>query len=468
MPRTPFAIVFAALLFAVGCHSDDPAQDAPPFTWDTGTPKPSDSSTPDDTAPVDGSDPDPDSDSEDIPIPVFCREDADCDDRNPCTLDFCDERAGRCDYSNLEMDGQPCDDGLFCNGSETCQGGECVSADPPCADAEPAFGSCIAPGVCDEERKACLDGPVKDGTPCSEPLFCLGDQPQVCLSGVCHTPEGAQNPCDGSCHGMQCREDTKDCRKMVDHTGQFCYGGSPCERGVCDASGACADQTDPCLVQYGTTPCYDVQCRPDLENNARPWRCDIVDAKPNMAPCSVPDNDCYGGATGSYCYTQAPLDPQCISGPHRPCMNTGIDEEQQCTPNLSVPENYVCVDLDPPLAPVILGCGYNAYQNAPHPFRTRSHYAYNATCAGDFPGAEAVYRITGLTAGQTVTVTADHLPPGHALTWLRLGDYTDPTSCVQAGANTLSFTAAGATADLIAEAGPGYPPASFLLTVTCD
>lgn len=59
-----------------------------------------------------------------------CLINADCDDLNPCTSNICD-LAGLCQTTTL-ADGTSCDDGLFCNGTDTCQIGVCTIGTPPC------------------------------------------------------------------------------------------------------------------------------------------------------------------------------------------------------------------------------------------------------------------------------------------------------------------------------------------------
>ncbi len=76
-----------------------------------------------------------------------CNSDADCDDGDLCTTDECLE--GECVSTPIE-----CDDGLFCNGEETCDPGtgECIEGEYPCAEGE----------TCDEKNDEChgwtLDG----------------------------------------------------------------------------------------------------------------------------------------------------------------------------------------------------------------------------------------------------------------------------------------------------------------------
>ena len=66
-----------------------------------------------------------------------------CDDGEVCTTDSCDEAAKRCDHS---PNSAKCDDGLYCDGADSCSGGTCsVHAGDPC----PAATSC------DEYTKQC-------------------------------------------------------------------------------------------------------------------------------------------------------------------------------------------------------------------------------------------------------------------------------------------------------------------------
>ena len=51
-----------------------------------------------------------------------------CDDRNPCTIDGCE--ASGC--VNLPRGRGSCDDGVFCNGEDTCVGDTCEHGPPPC------------------------------------------------------------------------------------------------------------------------------------------------------------------------------------------------------------------------------------------------------------------------------------------------------------------------------------------------
>src|SRR5689334_24054977 len=49
------------------------------------------------------------------------------EDENPCTDDVCDG-AGKCGETNEAS----CDNGIFCDGADTCVAGACVHAGDPC------------------------------------------------------------------------------------------------------------------------------------------------------------------------------------------------------------------------------------------------------------------------------------------------------------------------------------------------
>ncbi|MCK5187632.1 MAG: LamG domain-containing protein, partial [Deltaproteobacteria bacterium] len=76
---------------------------------------------------------------------VECTADGDCDDSNLCTDDTCVDY--ECQNTNNTS---ACDDGLFCNGNDTCSGGSCsIHAGNPCPETE-----C---NTCQEDIDSCFD-----------------------------------------------------------------------------------------------------------------------------------------------------------------------------------------------------------------------------------------------------------------------------------------------------------------------
>ncbi len=200
--------------------------------------------------------------------------DANCDDSEFCTDEFCDSVRG-CVRINLVLD---CDDGLFCNGADTCSGGECQEhAGSPCAD----MSECGA-GFCNEQGETCDFFPF--GTPCS-------DDGDICTDDVCdgagncaHNPNTA--PCDD---GFNCTE------------GDVCGGGvcagTP-NAGLCNDGNLCTD--DSCQIGVG---CVAV-------NNTDP--CDDGQA------CTIDDT-----CTGGMCVG----DPQNCGGV---CGDGSINDDEEC------------------------------------------------------------------------------------------------------------------------------------------
>jgi hypothetical protein len=77
-----------------------------------------------------------------------------CGDGNVCTDDLCDEAAGGC-INPPFADGTSCEDGLFCNGAETCLGGSCEPGIPVvCED-----GNACTIDFCDEGTRMCQHDP---------------------------------------------------------------------------------------------------------------------------------------------------------------------------------------------------------------------------------------------------------------------------------------------------------------------
>jgi hypothetical protein len=101
---------------------------------------------------------------------------------DPCLEDHCYTFAN-CRFGPV-ADGKPCDDDLFCNGSESCDGGVCTSGNPPqCND----FVACTVDS-CDESIHACrFDGPPGCCSECSELDPCVSE---ACRTGDCTTSHG--------------------------------------------------------------------------------------------------------------------------------------------------------------------------------------------------------------------------------------------------------------------------------------
>lgn len=290
------------------------------------------------------------------PIPV------NCDDGNPCTLDVANGTA--CTHPAAAT-GTPCNDGLFCNGADSCNAGACsVHAGNPCPGADGdancrescnetsdactandpngancndgsaatandncSNGTCAGtPISCDDNNpcttdtvngSTCVHSPVAFGTPCNDGVFCNGAD--SCNAGACSNHAG--NPCTGGAV----------CANVCDETADHCFtvanspcttDNNPCTNDVCNGSGSCAhpprpagsgcndnlfcNGTDVCsnsgVCLHTGNPCPgadgDVDCSESCNENTN--NCTAND--PDGTSCGSEDT-CQTGQcmTGSFC-----------------------------------------------------------------------------------------------------------------------------------------------------------------------
>jgi hypothetical protein len=117
-----------------------------------------------------------------------------------------------------------CDDGVFCNGEESCVDGECRVGVAPCGDNE----------ACDEDADTCVKLCTADAD-CNDDNYCNGEE--ACVDGRCAA--GAV-PCTG---GLFCDEDNNVCTTLCTKNeqcddGEFCNGAETCVAGACVAGAA--------------------------------------------------------------------------------------------------------------------------------------------------------------------------------------------------------------------------------------
>jgi len=136
-----------------------------------------------------------------------------CDDKNVCTNDACDPKAGCVHSPNTA----PCEDGNHCTSGDTCGKGVCVGGPAlACSD-----GNTCTKDACDP-KVGCQFTKLPDNTVCSK-AQCdgLAYQPAAsCLSGICVTPPA-----------------------------KICDDGLACTSDACDPLSGCASSEKP----YGTT-----------------------------------------------------------------------------------------------------------------------------------------------------------------------------------------------------------------------
>ena len=137
----------------------------------------------------DGSGPNKEEECHGCMIDYRCYDQEDRNPENPCL---------RCEADNhstewTPVDGEACDDGLYCNGEDTCKKGVCsVHAGDPCPDDELY---CNGAESCSEKLRSC----VHSGSPC-DPYACDEDE-ELCTGpfSLC-SQKTSSFPClDGLC-----------------------------------------------------------------------------------------------------------------------------------------------------------------------------------------------------------------------------------------------------------------------------
>ena len=169
-----------------------------------------------------------------IPTGVCCTN-ADCNDGNPCTDDICNNpgAGSSCSHPNNTA---VCNDGLWCNGSDTCSGGSCsVHSGRICNDSNPCTidscneidhcvftpsGVCCINADCNDDNPCTNDtcnnpGPssscsyVNNSNPCEDGLFCTVND--VCSGSICTS--GSLRDCNDneSCTADSCSNAPAQC-----------------------------------------------------------------------------------------------------------------------------------------------------------------------------------------------------------------------------------------------------------------
>ncbi len=166
---------------------------------------------------------------------------------DPCGGGACDEGTDTCTECTIDLD---CSDGLYCNGVETCNAGTCEAGSPvTCGD---GVGCTI--DTCNEGTDSC-DSVPSNGS-CDDGLYCNGAE--TC-DAVFDCQAGTSVDCDDGvgCTADTCNEGTDSCDNSpsdaVCDDGLFCNGAETCNATLdCQAGGdpcggaACDEGSDTC------------------------------------------------------------------------------------------------------------------------------------------------------------------------------------------------------------------------------
>jgi endonuclease I len=183
----------------------------------------------------------------------------DCSDGVACTDDSCNETTDSCD--NVANDAN-CDDGLFCNGTETCD---------PVLDCQAGTDPC--PGqLCDEVADACVD--CLDNADCDDAYLCTTD---TCSNGAC-----SNDPIIPCCGNISCETGEDQCNCAAD-----C--GTPPASEL-----NCTDGIDDDCDTY--VDCDDADCDADPTCQSA---CDDDGICESGEDCNNCPNDCFSGSGAS-------------------------------------------------------------------------------------------------------------------------------------------------------------------------
>ena len=195
---------------------------------------------------------------------------ADGVDEEPLASAFCDnglfcDGDESCSSGSCQAGADPCpDDGLFCNGTESCDegGDQCTNTGDPCPD-DGLY--CSGTESCDEGGDQC----VSTGDPCPDDgLWCNGSETCDETGDQCDAVNVPDCADAVGCTVDTCNEATDSCDNTADDAlcddGQWCNGSE-----TCDETFDC--QTGVDVVCDDEIPCTEDYC--DDEND----QCDVND-----------------------------------------------------------------------------------------------------------------------------------------------------------------------------------------------
>jgi hypothetical protein len=351
----------------------------------------------------------------------------------PCRAGACDE-AGRACIEVLSEDGASCEDGLYCNGAESCQAGACQPGQP--VDCGSLDNACQR-GVCDEQGRACGQVAREDGTPCEDGVHCNGAE--SCQAGAC--APGAPVSCthlDGPCTQGVCREDPAGCASEARNEGQPCPDGLLCNGQELCQAGAC-QPGQPVDCPQPENPCRRAECQEAAGG------CQDVDLRDGL-PCTTgaacaASEICLGGQ----------CQPHTFAPPGTPCED-GDDctAPDTCLQGQCLPGSYVCQEN-------VVIMMYLAADNNLDPYITADWHEMEAARVDDFPWLRvfvlldragnnntrfyevhnnASTRLAGPAMGLTATGTNEELNMGHPNT---LGNFITDVQAITGTDNAAFF-----------------------------
>lgn len=263
-----------------------------------------------------------------------------CDDQIACTADFCDLATDSCTHVTQDSS---CDDGLLCNGVESCDlASGCVAGVPlQCSD---AF-SCTT-DACSEAAGGCVFSPSNAG--CDDGNFCNGTETCSVASGCL---QGVAPTCDDQvdCTNDACSSATKACTHTQNHAfcddAVYCNGTESCDVFAgCVTTGAvqCAGDGIGCTIEACSESAQDCESVPDSAMCAPGLFCSPAAGCTPTEPCDD-DIDCDDGDACNgleSCVGQDPNVP--LSGTCELGTPVVCDDSVDCTADTCDPATGTC------------------------------------------------------------------------------------------------------------------------------
>ena len=227
---------------------------------------------------------------------------------NPCQA--CDTTASTTAWTN-KGDGAACDDGKFCSKGDKCSAGKCESTTPTCDDGI----ACNGEETCDEDHDVCVAG----ATTCASNEICdvKAKQCVATCSGcvinkICYADglTDPANPCQACATTASTTAWTNKGDGVACDDGRFCTKGDTCNAGKCESSTPTCDDGIACNGQETCDEDHDV-CVAGTTTCASNEICDVK-AKQCVATCS-------GCVINKICYADGLTDP---ANPCQTCDTT--------------------------------------------------------------------------------------------------------------------------------------------------
>jgi hypothetical protein len=259
-----------------------------------------------------------------------------------------------------------CDDGIFCNGAETCVDSVCQDGTPPDCPDDGLF--CNGSEFCDEA----IDDCNSTGDPCTPPLMC-DEVNDTCVECLVNADCDDSEPCtDDLCTAGQCSNTWFACGLEDGCCGPACtWPDDPdcaCGNGVCDEGEDCNTCSVDCISGSGGSceACFKGVCNgechpkkegPDCADCAPSYCCGdgVCEGEEDNTNCAIdcgappvcPDGNCDAGEDPCSCPEDCGIPPEtevdCTDGLDNDCDDLTDCGDSDCSddPACTAPTMFV-------------------------------------------------------------------------------------------------------------------------------